>query len=537
MAGTGARRLPTWLGAHPALILTAAALALHLWASASYDVFGDELYFIVCGQHPDWGYVDQPPLVPLLAGAERWLFGDSLVGLRLIPTLAAAALTGLSAEAARRLGGGLFARWLAGLAVLLAPGFLGMAQTFSTDSLQPLAWLAATLLLIEAIERSRPATWYWLGAIVGVAFLDKYAIVFFLAAAALGLVLTPERKVLARPGPWIAAGLALLIALPNLIWQQVHGWPFLQLNAQAVSGRNIDYSPVGYLLQQVLLIGPLAAPIWLAGLGGFALSPRLAVHRWIAIAWLALMAMMTLLHGKSYYPAGVYPILLAGGAAVIEAGIRWSAARAAIGVTVLLGDAVLAPFVSPVLPVERFIAYEHAIGRAAGLNSRTAALDNQPLGVLPANYASMFGYREIAAAVGRAYQALPPSDRAQAVFFGRSYSEAATVEVFGGPWGSPPAISGHNNYFLWGPRGRDGGIVLVLTSAPRPGLLEAYGPSTIGTPEAMRARLLRIYASVEPVAQIDPPYAQPIERGLTLWLCRGRKTPFAKDWALLKHFD
>jgi 4-amino-4-deoxy-L-arabinose transferase-like glycosyltransferase len=535
MVGAGARRVPALLGARPALVLATAALALHLWVSAGYDYFGDELYFIVCGQHPDWGYVDQPPLVPCLAGAERWLFGDSLTGLRLIPTLAAAALTGLSAEAARRLGGGLFARWLTGLAVLLAPAFLGVAQTFSTDSLQPLAWLAATLLLMEAIERPRPAPWFWLGALVGVAFLDKYSIAFFLAAAASGLVLTPERRVMARPGPWIAAGLALLIALPNLIWQQVHGWPFLQLNARAISGRNIDYSPVGYLLQQILLIGPLAAPIWLAGLAGFAFWPRLAAMRWIAITWVALMAMMTLLHGKSYYPAGVYPILLAGGAVVIEAGVRSTAARAAIGASVFLGGAVLAPFVSPVMPVERFIAYEQAIGHAAGLSSRTAALDNQPLGVLPANYASMFGYREIAAAVGRAYQALPPRDRAQAVFFGRSYAEAAAVEVFGGPWGSPPAISGHNNYFLWGPRGHDGAVVLLLTSAPRAGLLQAYGPSTIGTPEAMRAMLLRIYASVEPVAQIDPAYAQPIERGLTLWLCRGRKTSL--EWASLKHFD
>jgi len=155
--------------------------------------------------------------------------------------------------------------------------------------------------------------------------------------------------------------------------------------------------------------------------------------------------------------------------------------------------------------------------------------------VLPANYASMFGYREIAAAVGRAYQALPPGDRAQAVFFGRSYAEAAAVEVFGRPWGSPPAISGHNNYFLWGPGGRDGAIVLVLTSAPRQGLLQAYGPTTIGTPETMRAKLLQTFASVEPVARIDPPYAQPIERGLTLWLCRGRKSPL--DWASIKHFD
>ncbi len=527
----------TLLGGHPALILGAAALAFHLWVSGGYDYFSDELYFIACGQHLALGYVDQPPLLPFLVRAERELFGDSLIGLRLVPTLAAAALTVLSAEAARRFGGGLFARWLAGLAVLIAPVFLGVAQTFSTDSLQPLSWLATSLVLIDAIRRPRLAAWCALGAIAGVAFLDKYSIAFFLVAAAIGLSLTRERRVLARHGPWIAAGLTLLIALPNLIWQQVHGWPFLELNARAINGRNIAYDPLAYLLQQVLLVGPLAAPIWLAGLAGFAFWPRLAVQRWIAIAWVALMAMMVLLHGKNYYPAGVYPILLAGGAVVIEAGVKSMAARAAIGTAILLGDAILLPFASPVLPVDRFIAYQQAIGTAAGLNKRTAAMDNLPLGLLPANYASMFGYREIAAAVGRTYQALPPTDRARAVFFGRSYAEAAAVEVFGGPWGSPPAISGHNNYFLWGPGGHDGEVVLLLSTAPRAGLLEAYGGSTIGSPDVIRQQLLATFASAEPVAQIDNPYAQPFERGLTLWLCRGPKTPLAKDWSRFKHFD
>ena len=540
MAAMGARRLPTLLGAHPALILATAALALHLWASAGYDYFGDELYFIVCGQHPDWGYVDQPPLVPLLAGAERWLFGDSLIGLRLIPTLAAAVLTGLSAEAARRLGGGLFARWLTGLAVLLAPGFLGVAQTFSTDSLQPLAWLAATMLLIEAIKRPSLAAWSWLGAIAGVTFLDKYAIAFLLAAAAIGLVLTPERKVLARPGPWIAAGLGLLIALPNLIWQQVHGWPFLQLNARAINGRNIDYSPVGYLLQQILLIGPLAAPIWLAGLAGFAFSPRLAASRWIAIAWIALMTMMTLLHGKSYYPAGVYPILLAGGAVVIEAGVRSSAARAAIGAAILLGGAALAPFVSPVLP-----------GRA--LRSPTSRPSATPPASIPARRPSTTSRsarcRKTTPACSATARSPPPSavptrPCRRATARRRCSLAGATQKPPPSRCSADPGL-GHRrrsaviNYFLWGPGGRDSHRAIADQRPAWAGtLLQAYGPALpSGTPEAMRARLLQTYASVEPVAQIDPPYAQPIERGLTLWLCRGRKAPFARDWALLKHFD
>src|SRR5579859_222736 len=209
------RRQPTLLAAHPALILGAVTLALHLWANGGYDYFRDEIYFIVCGQHLAWGYVDQPPLVPLIAHGARSLFGDSLLGLRLVPALADAALVALSAEAARRLGGGGFACWLAGLAVLAAPVFRVDGLLLSTDSLQPLAWLAASLALIAATERDRPAAWYALGAITGAALLDKYMIAFFLAAAAVGLVLTPERRMLARPAPWLAAGLALLIVLPN----------------------------------------------------------------------------------------------------------------------------------------------------------------------------------------------------------------------------------------------------------------------------------------------------------------------------------
>ena len=528
------QRLAALFAAHPGMILGGLALALHLWANAGYDYFSDELYFIVCGQHLAWGYVDQPPLAPLIARIAHELFGDNLLGLRLFPALASAGLAALSTEAARRLGGGQFARWLAGLAVLAAPVLCADGLLLSADTLQPLAWLAASLALMAAIERQRTTTWLMLGAIAGVALLAKYVMAFFLVAAAIGLVSTPQRRVLARPGPWLAAALALLIILPNLLWQQSHGWPFLQLNATAFNARNITYDPLNYLLQQVLIVGPLNAPIWLAGLAGFAFWPRLAAARWLAVAWFALMGLMLLIHGKSYYPAAIYPILLAGGAVVVEAGVRARGVRAAITSATVLGGAALLPFTLPILPVEGFIAYEHALG----VKTEHAAVDKQPVGELPPNYAYMFGWREMAAAVGRAYQALPPQDRARAVFFARDYSEAAAVDVFGAPWRLPPAISARNNYFLWGPRGHDGSVVLLLSTAPRPDLLKAYAemePATrIGEVGAIRRELLRTYASAEPVARIDSPHAYPFERGLTLWLCRDRKVPFATDWSTLK---
>jgi hypothetical protein len=532
-------RLLSNAAAHPALILGVSALALHLWASAGYDYFSDELYFIVCGQHVAWGYVDQPPLTPLIAGLAHGLFGNSLVGLRLVPTLTAAALVALTTEAARRLGGGFFARWLCGLAVLLAPVFLGVAQTLSTDSLQPLAWLAATLALISAIESERSLPWYVLGAIAGVAFLDKYAIAFFLIAAAGGIVLTPERRVLARVAPWLSTLLFLLIVTPNLLWQRAHGWPFLELNSWAIANRNIAYEPLGYLVQQVILLGPLSSPIWLAGLAGFAFWQRFAAQRWIAIAWILLMAMMLLTHGKSYYPAGIYPILLAGGAVVIELLLQRASFRAALATGVLVAGVALLPFVTPALPLETFLSYQGAFNRVTGLNRGTAALDRQALGRLPANYASMFGYREIVAAVGRAYQALPAKDKAKAVFFGRSYAEAAAIDVLSGSKPMPLAISGHNNYFLWGPHGHDGSVVLLLSTAPRPDLLATFGAiapvARVADNRTVRDELLKTFTSAQPVARIDNPFAQPFERNLTLWLCRGPKVPM--DWQSLKHYD
>jgi len=540
------RRLMAQLEEHPGLILAIAALALHLWANSGYDYFVDELYFIVCGQHLAWGYVDQPPLAPLMARCARELFGDSLLGLRLVPALAAAGLAALTTVAARRLGGGLFARWLAGLAVLAAPVLCADGLVLSADTLQPLAWLAASLALIAAIKseparagpKAWPIAWIVLGVIAGAALMAKYVMAYFLVAAGIGLILTPERRVLARPGPWLAAGLALLIVLPNLLWQQSHGWPFLQLNAAAFNGRNLSYGPLGYLLQEVMIVGPLTAPIWIAGLAGFAFWPRFAAMRWLAIAWAVLMATMVLTHGKSYYPAAIYPILLAGGAVVVEAAIHSRAARGAIVAATVFAGAALAPFTLPILPVQWFVAYQRALGQTAGLKAERVAIDKQPVGELPANYANMFGWREIAAAVGKAYQALPPTDQARAVFFARDYNEAAAVDVFGGAWRLPPAISAHNNYYLWGPQGHDGRVVLLLSTARREDLLKAYASvgaaARIGDVDAVHRELLKTYGSAEPVASIDSAYAYPFERRLTLWLCRDRKVPFAADWQSLK---
>jgi len=492
----------------PELALGLATLALHLWVNCSYGYFRDELYFIACGRHPAWGYTDQPPLTPLIAWASDEAF-HSLRGLRLGPALASAATVALSALGARLLGGGLYARWLAGLAVLGGGSLQLFGVLLTTDWLQPLAWLAIAVCIIKAEQDDEPHWWLAAGAIAGVAFLAKYTVALYLASLAAGLLATAERRLLARWGPWAAALIALAIAAPNLVWQAENGWPFVAHTAVLAAEKNIPLSPGPFLLQEVLTLGPASAPVWIAGVAAFAFWPRFARWRWVVVSWVLLIAAAVIGRGRPYYLAPAYPLLMAGGAVALEAWLPRLMKPAFAGLVIAVA-ALTAPLFLPVLPIESFVAYERAIRFRPGVGERIR------LGELPQYYADMFGWPEIAEAVGRAYQALPPDEKARAVFFAWNYGDAAAVDFFGAPWGLPPSISGHENYFLWGPRGADGSVVLVLG----------------GT----RKGLLKMFRIVEPVGHVDNPLGMPEESGQTLWLCRDMIEPFEEVWPRLRHF-
>ncbi len=494
----------------PAIGLALLTAALHLWANGEYGYFRDELYFIVCGQRPDWGYVDQPPLVPLLAALMHALFPNSLTMLRLIPALAHAGTVALTAETARKLGGGNWAQALAGLAALLCLTLLTFGTIFFTDSLQSIAWLFCAYALIRIIREDDERWWFPMGPVIGLAFIAKYTTAFWVAALLLGVLLTKARRHLAHPAPYIAAAIAALIVLPNLIWQWAHGWPFLELAAAGVERKNIAHSPWVFMLIQIRDLNPVTAPIWLAGLAAFAFWRRLADLRAFAIAFVVLLAAMIALHAKSYYLSGAYPVLFAGGAVALEAWIASPRLRTAFIVAVVALGLPGVPFAVPVLTIERFAAYQAFIGITPDTGEKIL------LGRLPQLYADMFGWPELAALVGRAYQSLSPEEREDAVFFANNYGEAAAVDVFAKPWGLPPSISAHNNYYLWGPRGHSGGVVLRLGGR--------------------REELLKNYASVEAMGTTDNAWALPLETGRTIWICRGRFVKLDDDWPKLKNY-
>jgi 4-amino-4-deoxy-L-arabinose transferase-like glycosyltransferase len=337
--------------------MTGLTLASRFATLRGYGYFRDELYYLACSEHLDWGYVDQPPLVPLVAWIERHAFGSSIYSIRLFPALAATATVLIAGLIARELGGRRFAIFLSCLAVSLAPYFL--ATYLGTDNFMPLAWTGCVLVAIRIFKGGSPKLWLLFGAVAGLGLEDKHAMLFFGFAFLAAVLLTQELSWLGNTWFWLGVAAALLLALPNLIWEYQHHWATLELLRNiARSNKNVVLGPVAFAWNQLLLMNPLAGPIWIAGLMSLFAATDETWRRLLAWIYVVMYVAFFVLHGKHYYLAPAYPYLFAAGAVAIE---RWTAERrrwlrAAAIAAVVVGGALLAPFAAGFLPVETFIA-------------------------------------------------------------------------------------------------------------------------------------------------------------------------------------
>jgi hypothetical protein len=522
----------SWL-ANGMLIVVAIALAkflFHCYFNNQYDYFRDEFDYMACGNHLAWGYVDQPPLIPFLIHICRAVLGDSLRSIRLIPAVASSLLVVQTALLAREFGGRRFALLLSAVAVLIAPQYLSNGSLLGTNCLEPNLWMGCAYFAVLAIKRDDPRYWLWFGVVAGIGLQEKYSIALFGFGMVVGLLLTPQRRVFLNPWIWIGGFAAFLIFLPNLLWNIHNQWPFVQLmhNIRA-DGRDIVLPLPQFLLQQMMLINPITAPIWIRGLVALFVLPGLKPYRVLAWCYLVCFTVFFVLHGKNYYLSPVYPMLLAAGAVWIEAAIeRRKIARAeaesvrvgpnrllwlkpVIVVLLLASGAYLAPLVVPILSPGKLLAYlkylpmkppvmEHGHERAP----------------LPQWYADQFGWKEIVAETATAYDRLSPAERPGCGIFAQDYGQAGAIDFFGPRYGLPPALSGHQSYYLWGPRGYSGNCLVVLDDS--------------------RERLEELFEHVEYVGtSADNPYA--LERLIPVYICRGAKFgSLEKIWSQLKRW-
>jgi 4-amino-4-deoxy-L-arabinose transferase-like glycosyltransferase len=398
-----------------------------------YGYHRDELYFIAAGKHLEWAYVDQGPLTPLIARAMTEIAPDSLTLLRLPSALAAGVivlLTGLLArELHAKLGAQVLAAVISGVSVVV----LFNGHLLSTTTFDLLCWTAATWLIVRAVLRDE-RLWLAAGLVVGLGLLNKPLPALLAVAVLVSLVVVGPRHVLRSPYPWLGAMIALILFAPFILWQVAHGWPHLEVSANIAGGGSTSSEPWWAVVPfQFLLVSPVLAPVWIAGLVRLFRDPEL---RFLAVSWVLLAVVFMATGGKPYYLAGMLPLLIASGCVAIP---RWLRGRfsllrkVALGlalVTSLVVDPVIALPVLPVKDTELVVSMNEDVGETVG-------------------------WPELVSLVAHAY-------RSGAVIYATNYGEAGAIDRFGPAYGLPPAYSGHNAYWHWGPPPDLAGRVVVV---------------------------------------------------------------------------
>lgn len=501
------------------IIVALGAFALHAATAWRYGYFRDELYFIACGHHLAWGYVDQPPLVAVVA----WIaqpFGDALEALR-FPVLIAAALTAWAGcRIARELGGGRFAQALAGLSIGLMPSYLALGNVLTTTSFEPLSWtlvLWCTIRIVRGQDGAR--MWLLLAAAAVFGVYGKYSMALLLIAATIGLLLTPQRRILLSIWFPIATVAAILAIAPNLWWQAMHGWPFFTVLASDGTHRvamnngwqfeslNLATNAREFALEQVIYTSPASMILWIAGLCGPLAWTRLRDLRFVSYAFAVLLLAAIALAAKGYYIIGIYAILMAIGSVVVERAAY--AVRGFVLVAVTAAGLFFTPLSLPLLRVHALIAYTQALGLTG--THGTAPHLIQPL------FAEEFGWQRLARDVAAVYDRLPAQTRARTAIYADTYADAGAIDRFGARYGLPSAIGTQNSYYLWGTHGYDG-RTLVAIGASRIALLRTYYRS------CTLAGL-----STEPLKWI-------VEGPSPIYLCTGPSMPLQQIWPHLRWY-
>ena len=498
LTGTG----PPAVAWQPVLGVVLALGAVLVGLSERYGYHRDELYFITAGQHPQWGYPDQPALTPLILAAMDRLAPGSLVVLRLPGAVAAMTIVFLTALIAREMGGGRAAQSIAAgatavSAFVLATGHFVTTTTTDLMFAAVLSWLAARLIRTRDPRLLLPA-----GLTLGVGLFNKDLIGFFAIALLAAIGLVGPREVVR--GRWLVAGgaVAVLFGLPYLVWQARHGWPQVGM-ARIIAKNGDEGGAIGFIPFQFLLVSPAVAPV--AGLRRLFRAPDARPFRAFGVGFLLLGGFFLVTGGKAYYLADAYPAVIAAGAITAAGWLptgrrvrrRFAVWPAAFGVVIVL-SAVISAFVGlPLAPA----------GRLAG----SAALAVNP------DAGEQVGWPKLVATVAGVWTALPADERSRAVIYADNYGEAGALELFGPARGLPRPYSGHNGFADWGTPPDSATTAVVI------------GPTDA-------AELSRYFTSCARRATIDNGYRlDNEEQGKPVWVCRGMPRAWSAIWPEIRH--
>jgi len=506
------RALLRFLAALPTWLLAAVPVVFGVLVSRQDHFFRDELYFMVASRHPDLGYVEFPMMTAVMAAMSDGIFGDSLLGLRLFPALAASATLVLTVLLVRELGGGRLAQFLAALGVLVAPVFLVSTALFGPDAFDRPLWAGGVFVLARMLRGDAPRLWLVLGGIMAVGLMTKMTMLDFALAIVVGLLLSSQRGLL-RNRYALYAGLFSLVGLiPYLFWELKQGFPTLTLWATA-RGEMAHLPWSEFLLQQIRGLNPATLPLAAAGLCFLFLSRDGKPFRPLGLAFLVTLAVCVIARARPSFIAPAYAIVLAAGAVILaeSPALVRRVAMVPYAALLLVTGGLVAIVAAPMLPPDstaRVLTRIHADRLPQAQNA---------VGDLRPYLAGRYGWQEMVATVASVYHSLTPEEQDEACILVDNYGRAAAIDFYGYRYGLPQAMSGHNNYFLWGTHACSGRVIIT----------------TGGTDRALRASFDRI----DQVATVTCARCMPSENNLPVWVARDPLQPVAKFWPSLRHLD
>ena len=479
------------------LLFCIVKLLLHLLTNANYELQRDAFMYIDLGNHLAWGYHSVPPSIAVFANISRLLLGDTTFAIRFFPAILGVLSIMLIGIMVKEAGGGKWAQFFACLAFLAAPAFLRSNSLFQPVSFNQFYWLLLAFFIFRLIRTNRSVYWYLIGLVAGLAFLNKYSVVFYLIGIIAAILLTPLRAWLRKPQPYLAGAIALLIALPNLIWQINHHWPVVHHMKELAETQLVHVRVDIFLLEQIMMFLPVFF-IWILGLVYVAFLKEGRTYRTFAWIYLVVVLLLIILRGKPYYTIGVYSSLFVFGGLFIERYLvrKLGFLKYVLIIFILSVSTVALPISLPILKPEAFIRFYKSLGM-----EKFHRWEDGEYYDLPQDYADMIGWEELSRIVGETYQKLSPEQQSKCVILANNYGEAGSVNFYGTKYGLPGVISYHDSYIFWSPESIDVEYLIKIGESDD---------------------LEELFNQVEIVGRISTPHAR--QEGTPVYFCGGPKT-------------
>ena len=419
------------------LSLALCGTLIHILLNGQYGFHRDELDFIMNARQLDWGYISYPPLTPFFARIGLELFGESLRGLRVLPAIAQGIVMILAGLMARDMGGKRNAQIMTAFAVFIAPVSLMGGTVIMYFAFDYLWWVMVAFFTVRLLATDDARYWLGVGAGIGLGMMTKYTMIFWVAGLVVAVLVTPIRKYLRSKWLYFGAGLALLIFLPNLIWQIQHDFISLEY-LSSIHARDIEWGRAdGFLVEQLYTTtNPFSLPLWTVGLSLCLFGASMKRFRTLGWMFVVTFALFLINKGRGYYTGPSYVMLLTAGCVWFEnwLGTRTEKTRR-LGFGLLWGTQV--------------------IGSLIGISlMKPIAPINSPLWDITSDVngevVEMVGWQDLTAQVAEIYQSIPESEKPRTVILAGNYGEAGAFDLYGDEYGLPRIITGANSMWYRG---------------------------------------------------------------------------------------